>query len=86
MVRVKRFWENAGLRGILVVIVLVALVAQDIGSGQWIYTVPLLVMMFLVTNLVRDRLVENLEGVRTVMNALSLVAILAAVVLRRFVP
>ena len=86
MVRVKRFWENAGLRGILVVIVLVALVAQDFGSGQWIYTVPLLVMMFLATYLVRGRLVENLESVRTAMNAVAIVAVLAAVILRRFVP
>ena len=45
MNRVRRFWENAGLRGCLVVIVLIAFVAQDLSSGQWIYTVPLLVVM-----------------------------------------
>jgi hypothetical protein len=45
MNRVRRFWENAGLRGCLVVIILIALVAQDLSSSQWIYTVPLLVVM-----------------------------------------
>lgn len=86
MNRVRRFWRNAGLRGILVVVVLIALVAQDLFSGRWVYTVPLLVLMFLVTYLFRDRLVENLESVRTVMNTVAIVAVLASVILRRIVP
>ena len=61
MVRVKRSWENAGLRGILVVVLL-------------------------VTYLFRGWLVENLESVRTAMNAVAIVAVLAAVILRRFAP
>lgn len=86
MSRVKRFWRNAGIRGILVVIILIALVVQSFRSGLWIYTAPLLVVMFLVTYLFRGWLVERFETVRTVMNTLAIVAVIASVILRRLVP
>lgn len=82
MNRVKRFGQNAGIRGILLVIVLIFLIVQDIRSGLWIYTAPLLVSMFLVTYLLRGWLVEHLESVRTAMNTLAMVAILVSVISR----
>jgi hypothetical protein len=82
MNRMKRFGENAGIRGILLVIALIFIFVQDLRSGLWSYTVPLFVLMFLVTYPFRGWLVKHLGGVRTVMNSLAIVAIIASVIFR----
>ena len=83
MHRLRRFGQNAGIRGILLVIVLVFLVLQDIRSGLWVYTAPLFVLMFVGTYLFRGWLVEHLESVRPVMNTLTILAILLSAILTR---
>ncbi len=86
MKRLRRFVENTDLWGriqaALIVVGLGLVMSESVRRGFWIYTVPLIGLMFLGTYWLRNLMVEHLSAVRPIMNALALVAIVASVLFR----
>lgn len=79
MERLRNFGQNAGFSGvaqILVVLVLVAFtVLQDLQTGLWIYSLPILGTVFLIAFLVRELLVEHITVARWIMNTCAIAGI-----------
>jgi len=79
-----RFFENAGgkncIRFALVLIVLCFAVVKDLQTGLAVVTVPIIVAGLLLPCVVRSWLVDHFEVVRTVLNVVALLCIVAALV------
>jgi hypothetical protein len=72
--RFTRFVKNAGGAGIIQILIMgiffFFVLRKEIGSGQWLYTVPMMLIAFFATYPARNILVDHVGVTRVVMNAL----------------
>lgn len=86
MTRLRHYVENTGVWGGIklgvLVLALGLIMVDEVSSGTWIYTLPVLVVAVAVTYLARNWLVTHARTVARIMDTLVLVAIAAAVIFR----
>lgn len=86
MTRLRHYIENTGTWGgiklALMVLALGLIMVDEVSSGTWIVTLPVLVVAVAVTYLARNWLVNRARAVARVMDTLVLVAMVAAVIFR----
>lgn len=80
MDRFSRFAHNAGLIATIQVLIVLAILffglIKDFQTGLWVYTLPVLILSFLIGFAIRRFLVDHLQVVRWVMNAVVVAALL----------
>jgi hypothetical protein len=86
MHRIQRFVKNAGRLGCIQLgaffFGLVLIIWPDFQSGLWIFTIPALILGFCVSYLIRHLVFEHLWLARRIINAITLLAIIAVAVSR----
>jgi len=87
MNRIQRFFLNAGIAGIiqvlLVGIVLYFALRKDVGTGLWVLTIPSLIVSFAFGYMFRRQLVLHFRVTKIAMNVVAACALILLVVLGR---